>query len=198
VERGADGLPVPTTAAADGTDLAEWVAGAFCATYTFGRGDDAFTASPVPRLAAAEARCIGAGLVARLGAARVRELAVGGGPWHLLGFALSHNAGSPQPVERRDAEAIVATFVDCTDRWEELLVRSVTGGSDQISDASAGCVTERLGDDDARAILVAEIDRAYDDPTQPDAVPFAELIGPVADAYDACLTDEERALIDFN
>jgi hypothetical protein len=197
-ERGPDGGVAPTTGPAGDAALAELVAGAFCATYTFGSGDDAFTASPVPVLPAAEATCIGSGLVARLGADRVRALAIAAAPWHLLGFALAHNAGSPQPLERADAEAVVDTFADCTDRWEELLVRSVTEGSDQIGDASAACVTERLDDDEARAVFVAEIDRAYDDPAQTDAVPFAELVTPVVDAYDACLSDDEQARIDFN
>jgi hypothetical protein len=29
-------------------------------------------------------------------------------------------------------------------------------------------------------------------------VPFAELVTPVVDAYDACLSDDEQARIDFN
>ena len=49
------------------------------------------------------------------------------------------------------------------------------------------CVADRLTDDEARLMLIGEIDRAYDDPSQPDAQPFVESLEPLLAAYDECL-----------
>jgi hypothetical protein len=107
-------------------------------------------------------------------------------------FALSNPS-----IERAEAEQIVAAFADCADHWELLLVRSVTEGASEISDDSALCVEERLDDDDAREVFVGEIDRAYDDPAQPDATPFPELVVPLVSAMEACLTPEELDRMDW-
>ena len=46
-------------------------------------------------------------------------------------------------------------------------------------------------------MLISEIDRAYDDPAQPDAQPFPESIEPLLAAYDECLTPAELNSVDF-
>ena len=40
------------------------------------------------------------------------------------------------------------------------------------------------------------MDRAYD--SDPKATPFPELVTPLVDAYDQCLTPVERSRVDFN
>ncbi len=144
-----------------------------------------------------DAACIGEQLVEVLGADRAKELWFGVGPWSLLGFGLSNNYEELQ-IERAEAESIVAVFVECSDQWKLLLILSVTEGADTISDDSAGCVADRLADDEAKVMLVSEIDRAYDDPSQPDAQPFPESIEPLLAAYDECLSPAERGNLDFN
>ncbi len=88
--------------------------------------------------------------------------------------------------------------MDCSEEWKLLLILTVTEGAETISDESAACVADRLADDDAKAMLTSEIDRAYDDPTQPDAQPFADSIEQLIAAFDDCLSPEERDNLDFN
>ena len=62
-------------------------------------------------------------------------------------------------IDRAEAESIVDVLVDCSDQWKLLLILSVTQGADTISDSSAGCVADRLSDDEAKLMLIGEIDR---------------------------------------
>ena len=156
-----------------------------------------------------DAICIGDQLVGVLGAGRAKELELGTGPWSLLFLGLFNNQPPPpQPgstlpdngerqIDRTEAESIVDVLVDCSDQWKLLLILSVTQGADTISDSSAACVADRLSDEEARLMLIGEIDRAYDDPSQPDAQPFSELIEPLLVAYDECLTPAELDSVDF-
>lgn len=195
-----NGIPAPPTNPDEPDALAATIAASFCVptwnvTYPDGT-EQALVSRPI--LTADEAACIGHGIIEGLGATRARELGVfGAAPWSLLGFGLSNNA-PPHTLERAEAEQLVDTFASCTPSWELLLILSVTEGADRISDASASCVRDELSAADAREMLVGEIDRAYDDPAQPDARPFPELIQPLVDAYDACLTPAERAGLDFS
>ena len=180
--------------------LAAAVAESFCTpTWTVTSADGTeqqFRARPV--LPAEDASCIGIGLVEDLGAARVRQLTVlGTAPWSALGFGLSQN-NTPTPVTRTEAEAITDVFAACSDGWKLLLVLSVTGGADQIGDDSADCVSGRVSDQEARTMLIAELDRAYDDPTQTDATPFPDVIAPLVAAFEECLTPREKAGVDFS
>ena len=180
----------PTRTPPEPDELATAIAEGFCSTFVLtGAGEDV-TVEPV--LAADDSRCIARGLVDALGEARARQLGFTG-PWNLLLFALRNPT-----IERAESEKIVDVFVDCSDHWELLLVTSVTEGASGISDESAGCVVERLDDREAREILIGEIDRAYDDPSQPGATPYPELVAPLVDAMDACLTDTELAGVDWN
>lgn len=156
-----------------------------------------------------DAACIGDQLVEVLGAARATELEFGVGPWSLLSLGLFNNQpppprpGSTLPVnderqiDRTEAESIVDVLVGCSDQWKLLLILSVTQGADTISDNSARCVADRLTDKEAELMLVTEIDRAYDDPSQPDAQPFPETIEPLLTAYDECLSPGELDSVDF-
>jgi hypothetical protein len=145
----------------------------------------------------AEARCIASGLEQALGLDRLRQLPFGAGPWSLIGVGLGANIGGSS-LARAEAEAIVEVFAGCTASWEQLMIRSVTGGAETIGDESASCIAERLDDAQARVIFAGELDRAYDDPSAGDAVPFPELVRPLEDAFDACVTAEERARVDWN
>jgi hypothetical protein len=109
---------------------------------------------------------------------------LGAGPWSVLAFGVSNNRAGEQQLGREEAELIVDTFMECTTSWKLLLILSVTSGAEKISDSYASCVSDRLADDDARRILVGEIDRAYEDPTQPDAQPFPDLVDPLVAAVD--------------
>ena len=100
------------------------------------------------------------------------------GPWQLLGFVLGNNM-APKALARSEAETIAAVFEECSESWKLLFMLSITEGTDAISDTSTQCASDKLADDDARSILVGEIDRAYDDPSQPDAEPFADLVQPL-------------------
>ena len=144
------------------------------------------------RLVHRERPCRGA---RRRSAARANAL--GTGPWSTLGFGLSQNLGD-RPVTRAEAESIADVFIDCTDSWKLLLALSVTEGADEIGDESAECVDARLDIDARWTMLVGELDRAYDDPTEPDATPFAELVQPLVEVFEACLTPEEQARLDFS
>jgi hypothetical protein len=178
--------------------LAATVADSFCSPeWEFVNPDGtAQTVTARTVLPSDDAACIGDQLVDVLGAARTRELWLGVGPWHLLGFGLSNNYEELQ-IERAEAESMVDVFVACSDQWKLLLILSVTEGADKISDSSAGCVADLLTDDEARLMLIGEIDRAYDDPSQPDAQPFAELLEPLLVAYDQCLSPDERRHVKF-
>ena len=196
---GSDGPHGVTAELPDGDEaLASAIADMFCSPeWTFVEPDGTErTATSRTVLPADDAVCIGDQIVEVLGADRSKELWFGVGPWHLLGFALSNNAYELQ-IERPEAESIVDVFVECSDQWKLLLTLSVTEGADKISDNSADCVADLLTDDDARLILIGEIDRAYDDPSQPDAQPFPELLEPLLAAYDECLSPTEFRQVKF-
>ena len=193
---GDGGSGTSTTAALDDAALVAAVAGSFCSTWELTSGDETTLLSPRPLLPEEEAVCIGEGLVERLGPTRARALALGGGPWHLLGFALS-GGDRADPVQRAEAEEIVDTFMTCSQSWKLLLALSVTEGTEEISDASARCINDRLSDDDARTIFIGEIVRDYDDPSQPDATPFPELIEPLISVFDECLSSAELGQVDW-
>ena len=189
----------PTLPNGDG-QLASMVAESFCSPVWTASSPDGSEVSfrSRPLLTGGEASCIGSGLVEALGADRLRELnAFGTGPWSTLGFGLSQNEGD-KPATRADAEAIADVFIGCTDSWKLLLALSVTEGAKEIGDESAGCIDARLDADAARTMLVGELDRAYDDPAQPDATPFPDLIQPLVDVFEQCLTPEEQAQLDFS
>ena len=197
-EAATDGSTGMTPVLPDGDEaVAAAVADSFCSpewTYVEPDGTTrSWTARTV--LPSDEAACIGDGLVEVLGAARATELKLGSGPWSLL-FLGFNNFGEHQ-IERAEAESIVDVLVECSDQWKLLLILSVTEGADTISDDSATCVADRLTDDEAKMMLVSEIDRAYDDPAQPEAQPFPETIVPLLDAYEECLTPNELRQVKF-
>lgn len=199
IESASDGSFVPPTIDAGDDVLVSAVAGTFCSPWdiTFPGGAE-LTFEATTMTTAEGAECIARGLVDDLGASRVRQLSgLGTGPWSLLDFALGNNA-TETPIERSEAEQMVAVFEGCSETWKMLLIRSVTEGAESISDTSALCVSDRLADEDAREMLVGEIDRAYDDPAQQDAVPFPELIEPLLVTLDECLTSAELDRLDFS
>jgi hypothetical protein len=157
------------------------------------------TVAARPALAADDAACVGEGLVQELGPTRLRELETfGTQPWHMLGFGLGLNQG-PFPLNRAESETIEDVVAACApDHWKLMLALTITEGADQIGEESARCVSEQLDDQTARSILVAELDRAYDDPSDPDAVPFSDVIQPLIAVFDECLTTMERSALDFN
>ena len=183
---------------ADDEELAAVIADSFCSPEwkTVGPDGTEQTATARTVLPSDDAACIGAQLVGVLGATRAKELWFGVSPWHLLMFALSNNREERQ-IERAEAESIVDVFMECSDQWKLLLILSVTEGADKISDNSAGCVADRLTADEAQRMLVGEIDRAYDDPSQPDAQPFPELLEPLLAASDECLSPTELRQVKF-
>ena len=196
-ETATDGSLTPVLQDDDDEALAVAIADSFCSPeWEFVAPDgtkQTVTARTV--LPSDEAACIGDGLVEVLGAARAKELKLGAGPWSLL-FLGFNNFGERQ-IERAEAESIVDVLVECSDQWKLLLILSVTEGADKISDNSATCVADRLTDDEAKMMLVSEIDRAYDDPSQPEAQPFPETIEPLLAAYEACLSPNERREVKF-
>jgi hypothetical protein len=199
-EPDADGpFPVTPVLPDDVEALASAVADTFCSPDWKFLLPDATERTATARtvLPSADAACIAGQLIEVLGAVRVKALALGAGPWGLLSFGLSNNSGEVQ-IERAEAESIVEAFMECSQEWKLLLISTVTEGADKISDESAGCVADQLADDDAKAMLISEIDRAYDDPSQPDAQPFADSIEPLIAAFDDCLSPEERDNLDFN
>jgi hypothetical protein len=189
----------PPPPPADDALLPAWVAESFCApTWAIDTPTEqlAFVLRPV--LPAGEAACIGDGLVTELGPARVRDLTVlGTGPWSTLSFGLIANQG-PQQLSRPEADAIVAVFLRCTRAWKLLLSLSVTAGADEIGDGSTDCITEQLDDDTGRAIFAGELDRAYDDVAQPQAEPYPDVIGPLVEVFERCLTPAELDGLDFD
>ncbi|HUP74656.1 MAG TPA: hypothetical protein VM282_16550 [Acidimicrobiales bacterium] len=181
----------PTLPEADAA-LGAAVSSSFCSVFTTTFPDGTKRASRPPVVTPNEAACIGQELVDRLGAARVRALGLGLGPWSTLGIALSNQ------IDRSEAERIVDTFKNCSKTWKLLLITSVTQGADEISDKSAQCISEQISDDTTRTIFVGEIDRAYDDPSQPNAQPYPQLVEPLVAAFDKCLTPTEQAAMDWN
>jgi hypothetical protein len=139
-----------------------------------------------------EAACIGSTLVRELGVDRVRELGFGLSSWSVLSFGLTNHSS----VDRPEAEKIVDTFAKCSKNWELLMIKSITEGADEISDASARCTSERLADGDARAIFAGELDRAYDEPSA--SKPFFESVNPLIVAMENCLQPDELNGLDWN
>jgi hypothetical protein len=187
--------PLPS----DDTLLRTQVAESFCAArWTIDTSTEQLTFPLRPILPAAEAACIGDGLVTELGPARVRELTMlGSGPWSTLSFGLGANRG-PHQLGRAEAVAIVDIFGRCTRSWKLMLALSVTAGAEKIGDDSGGCITEQLDDGVGRHIFAGELDRAYDDAAQPSAEPFPQLIAPLVDVFSECLTPAELDALDFN
>lgn len=173
-------------------ELTAAVAESFCSSFTYpGKNGEPTTVAAV--LPSEDASCISTELIERFGEPAVREFGFIGYPWSLLVFALKN-----QSVEREQAEQLADSFVSCSDAWKLLLIKSVTQGADQISEVSAGCVGQRLSDDDAREVLVLELDRAYDDPSQPDAMPYPETVEPLLTAMEACLSPTELDALDWH
>ena len=170
--------------------LATAVAEPFCSEFTYSSAEGPTTTWPAV-VTSEDASCIADELIERFGETTLREWFVGY-PWSLLGFALMNE------VDRGQAEQLADTFASCSDRWKLLLIKSVTEGAEQISDASAGCVSEQLSDDDAREVMVLELDRAYDDPSQPNAVPYPETVEPLLTAMEECLSPTELDALDWN
>ena len=71
------------------------------------------------------------------------------------------------------------------------MITSVTEGTDQISDASAGCVADLLADDEARNLFVLLLDRPEDESAFPDLTPYVAM-------YQQCLTPAEFDRLDFD
>lgn len=167
------------------------IADSFCARWTVRFPSGTFSALNPPLLEA-DARCAARALVDLLGAERTEELGFGTGPWDLLGFGLGH----ARSVDAEETASIVDVVASCSPDFERLLILSVTEGADQIGAGSAACVARELDDKTAKTILAGEMDRAYD--SDPDATPFPDLVAPLVDAYDRCLTPAERSRLDFS
>ena len=142
-----------------------------------------------------EAACIGDGLVEVLGAARATELKLGAGPWSLL-FLGFNNFGERQIKRARSR-------IDC--RCPRGMLRSMETAADLERDRRSRQDQRQLRDLCRRPahrrrsemMLVSEIDRAYDDPSQPEAQPFPETIEPLLAAYEECLSPNERRQVKF-
>jgi hypothetical protein len=179
--------------------LALAIADSFCSSFVFVEpGGERIEQVPRPVLPVDEATCIGEGVVDDLGTKRARDSWLGSGPWSAVGFGLVNNNLGGRTLDRDQAEAIADTFRRCSETWELLLIQSVTEGADEISDESARCVSDQLPDDITEDMLAGKLDRAYDDPSQPEAMSLGELIQPLLDAFDECLTSTERDNLDFN
>jgi hypothetical protein len=187
------GSPRPTLPEGDAALVAA-VASSFCSVFATTFPDGTERTSRAPVVTQKEAACIGRTLVDRLGAARVRSLGLGLGPWSTLGIGITMS----NQIERSEAERIVDTFTTCSKSWKLLLITSVTQGADEISDKSAQCISEQISDDTTRTIFVGEIDRAYDDPSQPDAEPYPQLVEALVAAFDKCLTPTEQTAMDWD
>jgi hypothetical protein len=198
VESATSGVATPPSLPSGDDALALAIADSFCSTFVIVQPDgERMERAPRPVLPADEATCIGEGLVDELGAKWARDSWLGTGPWHLLGISLANNDGD-RTLDRDRADAIADTFRRCSESWELLLIQSVTEGADEISDESARCVSDQLPDDTSEVMLAGKLDRAYDDRSQPDAPSLGELIQPLLDAFDACLTPTELDNLDFN
>lgn len=185
------GSPANPTLPADEAERLQSIADSFCARWFVQFPSGSFSAL-VPPLPEDDARCVAVGLVELLGTERVEALGFGTGPWNLLGFGLGHG----REVEAEETASMVEVFARCSPSFEQLLILSVTEGTDEISAGSAACVADELDDKTAKTILAGEMDRAYD--SDPKATPFPELVTPLVDAYDQCLTPVERSRVDFN
>lgn len=183
-------IPEPTLPAGEQERL-HAIADSFCARWTVRFPSGTFELLNPPLLEA-DAQCAARELVDLLGAERAEELGFGTGPWDLLSFGLGHGGS----VDAEETASIVDAVASCSPDFERLLILSVTEGADQISAGSAACVARELDDKTAKTILAGEMDRAYD--SDPDATPFPDLVAPLVDAYDRCLTPAERSLLDFN
>ncbi len=84
---------------------------------------------------------------------------------------LGFGLGHAGSVDAEETASIVDAIASCSPNFERLLILSVTEGAD-------------------------EMDRAYD--SDPDATPFPDLVAPLVDAYDRCLTPAERSRLDFS
>jgi hypothetical protein len=144
-----------------------------------------------PWVTESDATCIGNEIVASLGADRVRELHFGVFPFTLLGYGLS------LPIEIDDATVIAEALRGCSTDWELLMITSVTQGTDQMSEASARCAQSALDDDLSEEIFATELARPYDD--QPSTSgPDLSHLGPLAAAFEECLTAQELNAIDWS
>ena len=127
-------------------------------------------------------------MIEAFGQQRLEQLGFGTSPWHLLGYALALG-----PWDRTDAEVVVDTFRGCAPTWEQLMITSVTEGTEQISESSAACVADALPDDEAWELFVTELDRPYDD-GDGDTSHLQRAV----DLYRQCLTPEELDRLDFD
>jgi hypothetical protein len=186
------GAAAPPTLPPDDDALVAAVADAFCSTFVYKLPDGKTSTAPPALSSRGEAACIGSRLVRELGADRVRQLGLGTNGWGLLGFGLSNH----RSIDRPEAEKIVDTFQGCSKSWKLLMIKSITQGTDKISDASARCTSERLADSDARAIFAGELDRAYDE--QAAAEPFFESVKPLMTAMEHCLKPDELEGLDWD
>jgi len=186
------GTAAPPTLPAGDDELTAAVADTFCATFVVKLSNGTTrTASPVIT-SRTDARCIATSLLRSLGADRVRQLGFGRYAWSLLGFGLSNHAS----IQRAEAETNVAIFERCSKSWKLLMIKSITEGTDKISDASARCTSSRLSDRDARTIFAGELDRAYDE--GPGADPFGDAVEPLIKAMEKCLQPDELDRLDWN
>ena len=127
-----------------------------------------------------EAACIGDGIVAALGATRVRELDIG-----LVTFpSLSIGAGSTID----EANRLVDVLQLCAGHWKRFAFLYATQGTGEMSEASAQCVERELTDDQARTFFVKERS----------GYRTIDHILPVEAAVDRCVTPAERERIDWN
>ena len=181
-----------TTLPRDDDALTSPVTETFCASFVYKLADGTTRAAPAALSSKSEATCIASGLIRELGADRVRELGLGLYGWNLLGFGLL-NHGS---IQLPEAQKIVGTFEKCSKDWELLMIKSVTQGTDKITDPSARCTSKELADNDARAIFAGELDRAYDE--DPNAVPFGKAVQPLVAAMEKCLKPDELNELDWN
>lgn len=173
-------------APADEAGRLQLLADAFCGRWTEHWAEGTGTSQAV--LPPDDARCIAAGLIARLGPDRIATLQLDRHGWSLIGFGLGRGTG----LRDEEASTMVDVFAGCSARFERLLIFSVTEGTDGISEESGACVADRLDDEVARDILQAEMTRDYGSRT------IGEVLDPLVKAYDDCLTPAERDRVDFN
>ena len=76
------------------------------------------------------------------------------------------------------------------------MIKSITEGTNKISDVSVQCTSDKISDQDARTIFAGELDRAYDE--GPGAVQFGELVKPLITAMEKCLKPDELDRLDWN
>jgi hypothetical protein len=132
-----------------------------------------YAGSPI---GAADAQCIGDGLVHVFGRAKVEQLGFGIGRWTLLGFSIALG-----PWNRPDSTAVVDTFRVCTPDWELLMITSVTSAAEHLDALASSCVADALDDAGARDVFITLLDR-------PDDGTLAPAVAQLEQAYAACLT----------